>query len=211
MATIRVRAGPDAAAITAVVPECLPSILQQRGRPGLTARPWRVPSASLRARASRNGSAAVRNSVGFWRSVGPHQRVRSGIDDDMLAIAAGRDPLFPRRTRLRQALPGPPRRRRRSPSWRKPGGKTTWGVAVAESPAQCWCEVTGSGIHCVVPSSTASPPWWITGTVINPDLVEAQIQGAIIHGLTAALWGEMVRERRRQPGEFQSLPDDAVE
>jgi isoquinoline 1-oxidoreductase/isoquinoline 1-oxidoreductase beta subunit len=27
--------------------------------------------------------------------------------------------------------------------------------------------------------------------VINPDSVEAQIQGAIIHGLTAALWGEM--------------------
>ena len=48
------------------------------------------------------------------------------------------------------------------------------------------------------------------GTVVNPDGVEAQIQGGLIFGLTAALYNE-VHDRRR-PGaaeQLQQLPDDA--
>jgi len=35
------------------------------------------------------------------------------------------------------------------------------------------------------------------GPVVNPDIVEAQMQSAIVYGLTAALWGEITIEKGR--------------
>src|SRR5204862_1164966 len=35
------------------------------------------------------------------------------------------------------------------------------------------------------------------GIVVNPDTLEAQLQGAIVYGLTAALYGEITIERGR--------------
>ena len=35
------------------------------------------------------------------------------------------------------------------------------------------------------------------GTVVNPDIVKAQIEGAIVYGLTAALYGEITVEKGR--------------
>ena len=79
-----------------------------------------------------------------------------------------------------------------SSSWRKtlPAGHA-WGVAIAESFGTVVCEVVeisqpmaGSlrvhRVDCVVDC----------GTVINPDSVEAQMQGGILHALNATLWGE---------------------
>ena len=43
------------------------------------------------------------------------------------------------------------------------------------------------------------------GTVINPDTVEAQIQGAIVFGITAALHGEItLKNGRVEQGNFDS-------
>jgi isoquinoline 1-oxidoreductase beta subunit len=43
------------------------------------------------------------------------------------------------------------------------------------------------------------------GTVVNPDTVEAQIQGAIIFGLTAALYGEItLKDGRVQQTNFDT-------
>jgi isoquinoline 1-oxidoreductase beta subunit len=43
------------------------------------------------------------------------------------------------------------------------------------------------------------------GTVVNPDTVEAQIQGAIIFGITAALYGEItLKDGRIEQGNFDS-------
>lgn len=43
------------------------------------------------------------------------------------------------------------------------------------------------------------------GTVINPDTVEAQMQSAIIYGLTAALYGEITIDKGRvQQGNFHN-------
>src|SRR5207247_10721919 len=35
------------------------------------------------------------------------------------------------------------------------------------------------------------------GPVVNPDIVEAQMQGGIVYGLTAALWGEITIDKGR--------------
>src|SRR5260370_34426154 len=35
------------------------------------------------------------------------------------------------------------------------------------------------------------------GPVVNPDIVEAQMQGGIVYGLTAALWGEITLDKGR--------------
>jgi isoquinoline 1-oxidoreductase subunit beta len=41
------------------------------------------------------------------------------------------------------------------------------------------------------------------GPVVNPDIVEAQMQSAIVYGLTAALWGAITIDRGRvQQGNF---------
>jgi isoquinoline 1-oxidoreductase beta subunit len=79
-----------------------------------------------------------------------------------------------------------------SSSWRKtlPAGRA-WGVAIAESFGTIVCEVVeisqpaaGSlrvhRVDCVVDC----------GTVLNPDSVEAQMQGGILHALNATLWGQ---------------------
>jgi isoquinoline 1-oxidoreductase beta subunit len=45
------------------------------------------------------------------------------------------------------------------------------------------------------------------GTVINPDTVEAQIQGAVMFGITAALYGEItVKDGRIEQGNFDTYP-----
>jgi isoquinoline 1-oxidoreductase beta subunit len=132
--------------------------------------------------------------VGFWRSVGASINafaVESAIDE--LALAAGIDPFTFRYSHLTDD-------RARAvlwaadmmTSWRNalPAGHA-WGVALAESFGTVVCEVAevsqptaGSlkvhRVACVVDC----------GTAINPDSVEAQMQGGIVHALNAALWGQ---------------------
>jgi len=136
----------------------------------------------------------VRIPVGFWRSVGSSINafaVECMLDE--LAMAAGVDPFAFRYNHLTDA---------RSQavilaadtlsSWRKslPAGRS-WGMAFAESFGTRVCQVveisnptsssvTVNRVACVIDC----------GTVINPDSVEAQMQGGILHGLNAALWGQ---------------------
>jgi len=137
-------------------------------------------------------------AVGFWRSVGASINafaVESTMDE--LAKAAGKDPFKFRYDHLTSSAA------QRfysvlgaadlmSSSWRKtlPAGHA-WGVAIAESFGTIVCEVieisqpaAGSlrvhRVDCVVDC----------GTVINPNSVEAQMQGGILHALNATLWGQ---------------------
>jgi isoquinoline 1-oxidoreductase beta subunit len=133
--------------------------------------------------------------VGFWRSVGSSINtfaVESMID--MLAKAAGMDPFAFRYQvltdiRARGVLAAADQ----ASAWRKtlPAGRA-WGMALAESFGTVVCEVfeisqpaAGSlRVHrvlCVVDC----------GIAVNPDSVEAQMQGGIVHGLSAALWGQV--------------------
>jgi isoquinoline 1-oxidoreductase beta subunit len=134
--------------------------------------------------------------VGFWRSVGSSINafaVESAIDE--LALAAGIDPFTfrynhlvndPRATAVLWAAD------LLSSSWRKTlSTGHAWGVALAESFGTYVAQVVdvsrnSSGamkvnrVACVIDC----------GTVVNPDSVEAQMQGGILHALNAALWGQ---------------------
>jgi CO/xanthine dehydrogenase Mo-binding subunit len=57
----------------------------------------------------------------------------------------------------------------------------TWVCEVVEISRPSTSSITVHRVDCVVDC----------GTVINPDSVEAQMQGGIIHGLNAALWGQI--------------------
>ena len=138
--------------------------------------------------------------VGFWRSVGNSHNafvVESFIDE--LAVAAGEDPYLYRRGLLRNA----PRHvavldlaARRS-GWEQPAPEGVYrGIAVHASFGSYVAQVAELSVghdgavrvHRVVCAVDC-------GTVINPDTVEAQMEGAIVFGLTAALKGEITIEQ----------------
>ena len=132
----------------------------------------------------------------FWRSVGPSHNafvVESFMDE--LAAAANKDPLEYRRALLDNA----PRAKAvlgvagEKAGWGQPlpqgSGRGvslqsvfgTYMAQVAEVEVAQDGEVRVRRVVCAVDC----------GTVVNPDTVEAQVQGAIIFGITAALYGEI--------------------
>jgi isoquinoline 1-oxidoreductase beta subunit len=144
----------------------------------------------------------------FWRSVGPSHNVfvtESFVDE--LAAAAKKDPLAYRRALLDKT----PRARAvldlaaEKAGWGKPLPKGVGrGVSVQHAFATYMAhvaevEVAKDGavrvrrVVCAVDC----------GTVVTPDTVRAQIQSAVIFGITAALHGEItVKDGRVQQSNF---------
>jgi isoquinoline 1-oxidoreductase beta subunit len=140
--------------------------------------------------------------TGFWRGVGPNSNVfaiESFMDE--LAHQAGKDPVAFRREqltrtpRLRAAIdlaaakagwdqPMPPR------TGRGIAAQTSFGSYIATVAE---VEVTDAGVVRVKRIVTAVD----TGIVVNPDSVVAQLQGGLIFGLTAALYGEVTIKNGR--------------
>jgi isoquinoline 1-oxidoreductase subunit beta len=140
--------------------------------------------------------------TGFWRGVGPNNNVfATECFMDELARKANMDPVEFRRgmlgnnPRLKAALdlvaeksgwgqPLPPRAGR--------------GVSVQPSFASfiatvVEAEVDNNGeVHLRRVTSAVD-----TGIAVNPDIVMAQLQGGLIFGLTAALWGEVTIDKGR--------------
>jgi isoquinoline 1-oxidoreductase subunit beta len=131
--------------------------------------------------------------VGYWRSVGCSLNtfaVESIVD--MLAAAAGEDPFVFRSNRIAdpRALAVLAAADTLS-AWRKTlGSGRAWGMALSKAFGTLVCEVveisqpaagslTVHRVACAVDC----------GIAVNPDSVEAQMQGGIIHGLNATLWG----------------------
>jgi len=140
--------------------------------------------------------------IGPWRGVGPSQNgwvVESFVDE--LAHAAGKDPYAYRR----ELVAGQPRllgvldlaAQRAGWGSAPPAGRSR-GIALwqfGETFLAHVAEVSvGSDgavrVHRVVCAADC-------GIVVNPDTLEAQLQGAIVYGLTAALYGEITIERGR--------------
>ena len=133
--------------------------------------------------------------LGFWRSVGTSINafaVECTIDE--LAQKAGMDPFD-----FRYALISDPRAKavldaaRQLSIWRTSlSAGHFWGVAMAQWFGTIVCEV----VEISQPAAGSLKVHRVAcavdcGTVINPNQVEAQMQGGIVHGLNAALWGQV--------------------
>ena len=146
----------------------------------------------------------------FWRSVGPGHNifvVESFVDE--LAHAAGQDPVAFRRAHLAKEP-------RLLACLDLAAEKAGWGGALpARVGRGVACQsVFGSYVAAILEAEvdndgeiairrvTAAVD---CGTVVNPDSVEAQIQGGLIFGLTAALYNEItIAKGRVQQSNFNN-------
>jgi isoquinoline 1-oxidoreductase beta subunit len=209
MAVSRVRVGLDAAGkiVAWANRHVSPSISLQRARPlgatgdanateGATALPYHL--------GSRLMDYVVHPSpipVGYWRSVGYSINcfaVESAIDE--VALATGADPLALRQQLLSTSTdPLAPRTlavlnaAAALAGWNTnpPAGRAR-GIAVGMAfntivaeVAEISAPVAGNFIVHKVACAVDC------GTAVNPNSVEAQMQGGIFHGLSAAKWGEL--------------------
>jgi isoquinoline 1-oxidoreductase subunit beta len=150
--------------------------------------------------------------LGFWRSVGASQNafvVECFMDE--VAAAAGRDPYELRR----ELLQAKPRHLRvlelaaTKAGWGTPLPRGHGrGIALSEwEPTTCAevaeVSVAADGtvrVHRVVCAVDCGP-------VVNPYTIEAQMQGGVVFGLSAALYGEITIDKGRvQQGNFNDYP-----
>lgn len=138
--------------------------------------------------------------VGYWRSVSHALNcfVAESFMDE-LAHAANKDPfefrrdLLGRQPRFRRVL----EEAAAMAGWGKPPAGRHHGIALMEGYGTYLAQVaevsvTGGALKvhrivCVVDC----------GQMVNPAIVESQIEGGIVFGLTAALWGEITLDRGR--------------
>jgi len=174
---------------------------------GLEDHPYGIPNVRMAYGRSEPGP-----QVWFWRSVGHSQNIffiESFIDE--LAAAAGKDPVEFRRSLLKEQ----PRHRgvleavAQKAGWGKPLPKGVFrGVALAESFGSYVAEVAevslradGSPkVHRVVAAVDC-------GMTVNPQTIARQIEGAIVYGLSAALYGKITfKDGRVEQGNFHQYP-----
>jgi isoquinoline 1-oxidoreductase subunit beta len=140
--------------------------------------------------------------TGFWRGVGPNNNVfATECFMDELARKAGKDPIEFRRgmlgnnPRLKAALDLVAEKS----NWGEPlPARAGRGVCVQPSFASfiatvVEAEVDDQGeVHLRRVTSAVD-----TGIAVNPDIIMAQLQGGLIFGLTAALYGEITIDKGR--------------
>jgi isoquinoline 1-oxidoreductase subunit beta len=140
--------------------------------------------------------------TGFWRGVGPNDNVFAiECFMDELARKAGKDPIAFRRDMLEKT----PRLKAaldlvaEKSNWGEPlPARVGRGVSVQPSFASfiatvVEAEVDEHGeVHLRRVTSAVD-----TGIAVNPDTVAAQLQGGLIFGLTAALYGEITIDKGR--------------
>lgn len=137
--------------------------------------------------------------IGYWRSVGASMNVfavESFIDE--LAQASGNQDPFQFRYNLLNDLPTDRARKvlqavDQLSSWRLslPAGHA-WGLAVSEAFGTWVAEVVDISVNATSGAITVHRVACAVdcGMAINPDSVEAQMQGGIVHGLNATLWSQ---------------------
>jgi len=149
--------------------------------------------------------------VWFWRSVGHTQNsffAESFMDE--LAHAAGQDPFQYRRALLDKS----PRHRAvlelvaSQAQWGQPlPAGHALGLAIVESFGSIVAEVAEVSLQQGKPRVHRVVIAADVGTVINPDTVAAQLEGAMIFGLSAALYGQItLDEGRPRQSNFNDYP-----
>jgi isoquinoline 1-oxidoreductase beta subunit len=140
--------------------------------------------------------------TGWWRGVGPNNNVfaiESFMDE--LSRKAGKDPIAFRRDMLGKQP-------RLIAALDLVAAKSDWGKPLPSRVGRGVCvqpsfgsfiatvievEVDREGEVSLRRVTTAAD----VGTLVNPDTVEAQLQGGLVFGLTAALYGEITIKRGR--------------
>jgi isoquinoline 1-oxidoreductase beta subunit len=172
---------------------------------GLVALPYAIPN--RRVESARVDTAVP---VGSWRSVG-HSITAFAKESfiDEMAHAAGADPLAYRLS----LLAGRPRL---AALLRLAADKAGWGAPLAPGQGR------GIALHTSFQSAVAEVvevgvgangalkvdrvvAAVDCGTIVNPDIVRAQVEGAIVYGLSAALFGKITVKAGRV--EQQNFPD----
>ncbi len=148
--------------------------------------------------------------TGFWRGVGPNNNVfaiESFMDE--LAKKSGQDPVAFRIAMLDKAprMKAAVQLAAQKAGWGSPlPARTGRGIAAQVAfgsfiATVCEAEVDTSGEVKVKRLVTAVD----TGIIVNPDTVVAQMEGGMIFGLTAALFGEITIDKGRvQQGNFHN-------
>ena len=180
-----------------VFPDNVKNGLDEEAVEGAVAMPYAVPNVHVDYVLTDTGIP-----VGFWRSVNNSFNafaVETFIDE--LAHAARKDPYEYRRDLLGKAP-------RHLGALNLAASKAGWGtplpagrargIAVHKAFESYVAEVAevsvdadgAPRVHRVVCAVDCGP-------VVNPGIVEAQMQSAIVYGLTAALWGEITIDKGR--------------
>lgn len=174
---------------------------------GVSNLPYDIPNVTVDA-----VNASIGVPLGFWRSVGAsHNGFMLESFMDELALAAGQDPVAYRRGLLGKK----PRHLgvldlvAEKAGWGSPlpEGRAR-GVALLESFSSIVAEVAEVSLN---PDRTVHVDRVVAavdcGTVVNPDIVKAQLESAIVYGLTAALHGEItVAKGRVVQSNFHDYP-----
>jgi isoquinoline 1-oxidoreductase beta subunit len=160
--------------------------------------PYDIPN--FRVEAVREEPPGV--PTGFWRGVGPNNNVFAAESFmDELAKAAGKDPVAFRRAmldktpRLKHALDVVAEKA----GWGSPlPPRTGRGVCCQVSFASFIATVVEAAVDSNGEVSLRRVTSAVdTGIAVNPDTIVAQLQGGLIFGLTAALYGEITIEKGR--------------
>jgi isoquinoline 1-oxidoreductase beta subunit len=173
---------------------------------GLFDLPYGIPHQHMSHRATHSGVP-----VGFWRSVGhSHNAFFAECFIDELAHAAGQDAVAFRRRLLKNA----PRylavlelaALRANWVTPLPSGRAR-GVALHESFGSIVAQVAEVSIERGVPRVHRVVCALDCGTVVNPGIVAQQMEGAVLFGLSAALYGRIdIRDGVVQQGNFPDHP-----
>ncbi len=135
--------------------------------------------------------------LGYWRSVGESYNtfaVESAMDE--LALAAGQDPMAFRRG----LVPAGSRPAAVLDELNRISGWSTLSLPTGTARGMAFLSGFGSFIAMSAEvSKTSTGQMKVSkvfcaidcGVAVNPDSIEAQIQGGIAHGLSAALWGQV--------------------
>lgn len=187
---------------SAVIARFLPQFYQKGVDPDGVDSAADVPYGIPNVRVEFNREEPPGVNTGFWRGVGPNHNVfaiESFVDE--LARKAGKDPIAFRRAHLDKT----PRLQaaldlvKQKSGWGTPlparcgrgvSAQTSFGSFIATIVE---CGVDDAGEITLRRVTTAVD----TGLAINPDTIVAQLQGGLIFGLTAALYGEITLKNGR--------------
>lgn len=197
-------AGPSIMA--RVFPGAIKNGIDKTSVEGAANLPYAIPNLQV-SWTMENGAVPV----GFWRSVGSSQNAFvTECFMDELAAAAGKDPYEFRRALLAKHP-------RHLAVLELAASKAGWGAPLPAGRARGIAVAEAFGSYCaqVAEVVVENGKIWIQrvtcaidcGQVVNPDTVIAQMESAIVYGLTAALKGEItLKNGRVEQSNFRDYP-----